>query len=77
VDDVVGKTLVGCSTLDDQLRSVPKKGTVAGAAELGKVLAAQATKRGITEVVFDRGGYDYHGRVRALAEAARAGGLQF
>ena len=75
VDDVEGKTLASASHL-----GVKKtfKGTKSEqAAEVGKLLAAAATKAGIETVVFDRGGYLYHGRVKALADAAREGGLKF
>ena len=77
VDDVAGKTLVGCSTLSEPLAKMTRKGTVSAATEVGKLLAAEATKIGISKVVFDRAGYKYSGRVKALAEAARGGGLSF
>ena len=74
VDDEAGKTLASASWL--QLR--PTKGTkTEQAAEVGKALAAAATKAGIESCVFDRAGYLYHGRVKALAEGAREGGLKF
>jgi large subunit ribosomal protein L18 len=76
IDDLGGKTLLGCSTKDQRLKKLHRPGTVAAAAELGKLVAAEAKQRGIAAVVFDRGGYLYHGRVKALAEAVRAGGLQ-
>ena len=76
IDDLAGKTLLGCSTKDQRLKRLSRHGTVAAAAELGKLVAAEAKQRGITAIVFDRGGYVYHGRVKALAEAVRAGGLQ-
>jgi large subunit ribosomal protein L18 len=75
VDDETGKTLAGAGWL-----ALPKsfKGNkVEQAAEVGKAVAAAAKKAGIEEVVFDRGGYLYHGRVKALAESAREGGLRF
>ena len=76
IDDVSAKTLVGVSTLDKQLRASAKNssGTVAAQA-LGKLVAEKAARQGITQVVFDRGGYLYHGRVKAFADALRAGGL--
>jgi large subunit ribosomal protein L18 len=78
IDDERGHTLVGVSTLAPELRDVVGKGgTVAAAKEVGKLLAQKATEENITQVVFDRGGYKYHGRVAALAESAREGGLQF
>ena len=78
VDDLVGKTLVCASTLDKDIRSdTPKAGNVAAAKAVGKKVAERAIAKGIESVVFDRGGYLYHGRVKALAEAAREGGLKF
>lgn len=75
VDDLAGKTLLGCSTRDEPFKALSHKGNVTAATELGKVVAAQARKHGIAQVVFDRGGNLYHGRVKAVAEAVRAGGL--
>ncbi|MEM7291413.1 MAG: 50S ribosomal protein L18, partial [Pseudomonadota bacterium] len=76
IDDGKGHTLAAASTLDKAFKG--KKGSdVAAAAEIGKLVAERATKAGVKDVVFDRGGYIYHGRVKALAEAAREGGLQF
>jgi large subunit ribosomal protein L18 len=76
IDDVAGKTLVAASTLEKDLRG--KTGaTTEAAAVVGKLVGERATKAGITAVVFDRGGYLFHGRVKALAEAAREAGLQF
>ena len=78
IDDAAGKTLVAASTAEKDLRGKLKTGANAGAAaEIGKLIAERATKAGVTEVVFDRGGYAYHGRIKALAEAAREGGLSF
>ena len=80
IDDRAGHTLVSASTLDGEVRkTLPNgKGTdKAAAATVGKVLAERALAKGVKEVVFDRGPYLYHGRVKALAEAARSGGLQF
>jgi large subunit ribosomal protein L18 len=79
IDDSVGKTLVQLSTLSPDLKTkLPKgSGTVKGAAVLGTVLAEKCKKEGVTKVVFDRAGYLYHGRIKALAEAARKGGLNF
>lgn len=77
IDDFGAKTLAGFSTLDERLRgSVKRAGTAAAAQALGKLVAEDVVKRGITRVVFDRGGYAYHGRVRAFADALRAGGIQ-
>lgn len=78
IDDVQGKTLAAASTLDKELKGSLKTGAdTAAAAAVGKLIAERAKAAGITEVVFDRGGYIYHGRVKALAEAARDGGLSF
>jgi large subunit ribosomal protein L18 len=74
VDDVEGKTLAAASWLDKRGAKGAKSDQ---AAEVGKLLAQNAKKAGVQRVVFDRGGYLYHGRVKALAEAAREGGLEF
>lgn len=78
VDDVAGRTLVGLSTLDAGLRD--KRGEMnktEASRAAGKALAEKARELGVTKVVFDRGGYVYHGRVKAFAEGAREGGLDF
>jgi large subunit ribosomal protein L18 len=78
IDDSTGKTLVAVSTVDKELREkVGKLKKSEQAKEVGKALAQRAQSKGIKQVVFDRGGYRYHGRVKALAEAAREAGLQF
>ncbi len=78
IDDTTGRTLVAVSTVDKDLRAkIGKLKKAEQAKEVGKVLAERAQSKGIKQVVFDRGGYRYHGRVKALAEAARAAGLQF
>ena len=78
IDDKLGKTLVSASSLDKDFRERMKKGSdKAAAAEVGKALAERAIKAGVKDVVFDRGGYMFHGRVKALAEAAREAGLNF
>lgn len=78
VDDAEGRTLVAASSADGEVRKTLKSGgNIAGAKAVGKILAERAGKAGITRVVFDRGGYGYHGRVKALADAAREGGLKF
>lgn len=78
IDDKQGKTLVAASSLDKDLKSVLKKGSdVTAAAAVGKLVAERALKAGVKTVVFDRGAYVYHGRVKALAEAAREAGLSF
>lgn len=78
VNDVANTTLLGCSTQHAALRKQsPRGGNVAAAEHLGRLVASEAVKRGIQQVVFDRGGYRFHGRIKALAQAARQGGLQF
>ncbi len=78
VDDSSRKILFGLSTQNKELRGKLKTGgNVAAASVLGEVMAEKAKKEGITKVSFDRGGYLYHGRVKAFAEAARKGGLEF
>ena len=79
IDDTAGKTLISFSTLSVDLKDKIKKdaGNVKGAVILGSAIAEKCKKEGITKVVFDRAGYLYHGRVKALAEAARKGGLSF
>ena len=75
IDDTVGHTLAAASS--NEKKEVKDGGNVAGAKAVGKLLAARAKDKGVKLVVFDRGGYLYHGRVKALAEAAREGGLEF
>lgn len=76
IDDAAGKTLASASTLDKDLKG--KTGaTKDGAAQVGKTLAERAKAAGVSRVVFDRGGFLFHGRVKALADAAREGGLEF
>jgi len=78
IDDSVGRTLAAASTLDKSLRESLKTGADKDAATaVGKLVAERAIAAGVKEVVFDRGSYLYHGRVKALAEAAREGGLDF
>lgn len=78
IDDVAGKTLAAASTLDGGLKTELKTGAdTAAAAAVGKLVAERAVKAGVKEVVFDRGAFIYHGRIKALAEAAREGGLAF
>ena len=74
IDDVKGVTVASASTLEDKSA---KGGNVEAASRIGKLVAERATKAGVTEVVFDRGAYLYHGRVKALADAAREAGLKF
>jgi large subunit ribosomal protein L18 len=78
IDDAQGRTLAAASSLDKGLRAELKTGADIGAASaVGKLVAERAIAAGVTQVVFDRGAYLYHGRVKALAEAAREGGLAF
>lgn len=78
IDDIAGKTLVAASTLDAVAKEQIKTGADINAARIvGKLIAERAKAAGLEQVVFDRGSYIYHGRVKALAEAAREGGLSF
>jgi large subunit ribosomal protein L18 len=78
IDDSAGRTLAAASTRDADLKSRLKTGAdVAAAAEVGKLVAERAAKAGVKEVIFDRGRYLFHGRVKALADGAREGGLSF
>ncbi len=78
IDDAKGATLAAASTMDKALKGSLKSGANKdAAAAVGKLVAERAVKAGVSEVVFDRGGFLYHGRVKALADAARAGGLKF
>ncbi len=78
IDDRIGRTLAAASTLEKDVRSGLKTGAdTDAAAAVGRLIAERALASGVTEVVFDRGSYVYHGRVKALAEAAREGGLAF
>jgi large subunit ribosomal protein L18 len=78
VDDEEGKTLVAASTLDPEVKGQVKSGgNVEAAKAVGELVAKRAQEKGIKQVVFDRGGYIFHGRVKTLAEAARSGGLEF
>ena len=78
IDDTAGRTVAAASSLDKDLRTKLKTGAdAAAAAEVGKLIAERAVKAGVQDVVFDRGRYLYHGRVKALADGAREGGLKF
>ena len=77
VDDTRGHTLAAASSLDASLREAKNGGNIEGAKAVGSLVAERAKAAGISKVVFDRGGYLYHGRVKALADAARQGGLEF
>lgn len=78
IDDTVGNTLVSASTMEKDIKAeLEKTNNVDAAAHLGTVIGKRAIEKGITEVVFDRGGFLYHGKIAALAEAAREAGLKF
>jgi large subunit ribosomal protein L18 len=78
IDDVKGRTVAAASSLDKNLRGSLKTGADVGAAKaVGKLVAERTLEKGVKDVVFDRGNYRYHGRVKALADAAREGGLSF
>ena len=78
VDDQTGRTLASASSLDGEVKkSIKGGGNIAASKVVGKAIAERARAKGVEKVVFDRGGYQYHGRVQALAEAAREAGLQF
>lgn len=78
VDDNTGRTIVSASSLDKDVRKTMKGGgNIAAAKVVGKAIAERARAKGVENVVFDRGGYQYHGRIQALAEAAREAGLKF
>ncbi|RLB02767.1 MAG: 50S ribosomal protein L18 [Deltaproteobacteria bacterium] len=78
IDDTVGHTLAAASTLDKELREkLQRTGNVEAAKEVGRLVAKRALEKGIKKVVFDRNGFLYHGRVKAVAEAAREAGLEF
>ena len=78
IDDTKGNTLVSASTLDPSLKETLKNGSnLEAAKQVGTLVAKKALEKGIKSVVFDRGGYVYHGKIKALADAARAAGLEF
>lgn len=78
IDDTKGSTVASASTLDKDAREkIQKSSTIEAASFIGKLVAERAVKSGVSEVVFDRGGYIYHGRIKALADAAREAGLKF
>jgi len=77
IDDLAGRTLVSASTTEKGVGGDSGGGNVEAAREVGKALAERASEAGVTQVVLDRGGFRYHGRVKALADAAREGGLKF
>jgi len=77
IDDNTGKTIASASTVQGKKGSKKTGGNVASAKEIGKTIAQRAQEKGVKRVVFDRGGYLYHGRIKALADAAREAGLEF
>jgi len=81
IDDMTGQTLVSASTIDPKLKGAldksAKGGNIKGAAAIGKAIAERSIEKGIKRVVFDRSGFLYHGRIRAVADAARKAGLEF
>jgi large subunit ribosomal protein L18 len=78
IDDTLGQTVAAASTAEKDQRKALKTGsTTESASVVGKLIAERAIKKGVKEVVFDRGGFKYHGRIKALADAAREGGLSF
>ena len=77
IDDEAGRTLAAASTAEKDVVAAGKGGNVEAASAVGKLIAERASKAGVEQVVFDRGAFIYHGRVKALADAAREGGLRF
>jgi large subunit ribosomal protein L18 len=78
VDDLAGRTIAAVSSLDKEVKAIIKGGgNIAAAKVVGKTIAEHARQKGVEKVVFDRGGYQYHGRIQALADAAREAGLKF
>lgn len=77
IDDIKGVTIVSASTQDKELGEIANGGNVEAAQKVGAMIAQRAKEKGISQVVFDRGGYLYHGRIQALADAAREAGLEF
>jgi large subunit ribosomal protein L18 len=77
IDDSVGRTVASANTTEADLKTLKPKANAATATTIGKLVAERAKAKNISKVVFDRGGFIYHGKVKALADAARAGGLQF
>lgn len=77
IDDLAGKTLASASTLEKDQREQKDNGNIGGAKRIGQLIAERAKAKGLDTIVFDRGGYRYHGRIKALADAAREKGLRF
>ena len=77
IDDGTGRTVCAASSLDETLKGAKRGANVAAAKAVGSLIATRAREKGVDAVVFDRGGFQYHGRIKALADAAREGGLKF
>jgi len=77
IDDAAGRTIISASSADESFKQSGNKGNIAMAKEVGSLLAKRASEKGIKSIVFDRSGYLYHGRIKALADAAREAGLEF
>ena len=78
INDITGETIVSASTMDKEVKGkIKKTGNIDAAKAVGKLIAERALKKGIKQVVFDRGGYLYHGRIKGLADSARESGLEF
>ena len=77
IDDQKGHTIVSASSIEKSIKSINSGGNIEAAKKIGSLVAERALKKGLSNIVFDRGGYKYHGRVKALAESARSAGLKF
>ena len=77
IDDQKGHTIVSASSIEKSMKSINSGGNIEAAKKIGSLVAERALKKGLSNIVFDRGGYKYHGRVKALAESARSAGLKF
>ena len=77
IDDEKGKTLLSASSIEKSMKSIKSGGNIEAAKKIGSIVAERAVKKGVSVIIFDRGGYKYHGRVKALAESARSAGLKF
>ena len=77
IDDQKGHTIVSASSIEKSMKSINSGGNIEAAKKIGSLVGERALKKGLSNIVFDRGGYKYHGRVKALAESARSAGLKF
>ena len=77
IDDQKGHTIVSASSIEKSMKSIKSGGNIEAAKKIGFIVAERAVKKGVSVIIFDRGGYKYHGRVKALAESARSAGLKF